>query len=226
MTTNLTRRYSRRGANKQQSPTARKRVTFSQRLDDRDIRSKDPFDPFLGDPTPSQVEDEWDQIERRQRDHSSNQGNQGKRNYCPREEEIPDATDIDRHYRIYMEGLGRKLHMLPVDITELTYEIIDRKTFLLPEGPEFVLDVVKRAVPLIRIDFAEVESEASVEAIIDFGITQVICRSRFSICQTTGKVWTPSCHQTQNAGTSSSMAQQTGENHEEIQRSNLGRSSG
>ena len=36
----------------------------------------------------------------------------------------------------------------------------------------WVLDIVKRAVPLIRIDLAETEDEASVEAIIDFGITQ------------------------------------------------------
>jgi len=45
--------------------------------------------------------------------------------------------------------------ILPIDITELTYEIIDRKTFLLPEGPEYILDVVKRAVPLPLIDLAE-----------------------------------------------------------------------
>jgi len=61
--------------------------------------------------------------------------------------------------------------MLPLNITELTYEIIDRKTFLLPDGPEYVLDVVKRAVPLLLIDFAETEGEASAQAIIDFGIT-------------------------------------------------------
>jgi len=61
--------------------------------------------------------------------------------------------------------------MLPLDITELTYEIIDRKTFMLPEGPEYALEVVKQVVPLIMVEFAETESEASAQAIIDFGIT-------------------------------------------------------
>ena len=61
---------------------------------------------------------------------------------------------LQRH-RIYTEGLRQKVSILPIDITELTYEIIDRKTFLLPEGPEYILDVVKRAVPLPLIDLAE-----------------------------------------------------------------------
>ena len=69
--------------------------------------------------------------------------------------------------------MKNKSHILAVDITEFTYELIDRKTFLLPDGPEYVLDVVKRAVPVMRIDFAETDGEASVEAIIDFGITQL-----------------------------------------------------
>ena len=57
------------------------------------------------------------------------------------------------------------------DITKLTYEIIFSKTFMLPEGPEYALDAVKRVVPLITVEFAETEYKASAQAIIDFGIT-------------------------------------------------------
>jgi len=64
-----------------------------------------------------------------------------------------------------------KAHWLPPDVTELTYEIIDRKTYLLPDGPELVMDVVRRAVPLVLLDFAESECEATAQAIIDFGVT-------------------------------------------------------
>jgi len=142
LSTNTSRRSVGHRQENPPSPHETRRASFAPEVTEQDIRYRDQNDPYMRDPTDTPSLRENSERRDQCRDRSSRRG---QRHYHPREEEVQDGKDMLRRHRIYTKGLRRKASILPIDITELTYEIIDRKTFLLPEGPEYILDVVKRA---------------------------------------------------------------------------------
>jgi len=69
----LTRRYSKqREVAKLSSTSLKKRLSFHPNLEVRQVQFRDPFDPYMRDPSPNHAIDEWERFDRERRDKSPN----------------------------------------------------------------------------------------------------------------------------------------------------------